>query len=136
MTASAWHGDSRQGVSPQADPWRGDPWGGRPLAGDERRWVPAAHWLPLVTSWLGPLTVLLTVGERDARVREHAKESLNAEITVWLGMLLAAVLSYVGVGFVLLGVIPVAALVLRVVAAVDAGRGKLVRYPIVLRLVR
>jgi uncharacterized Tic20 family protein len=104
--------------------------------GEERGWVPAAHWLPLLTSWLGPLFVLLTVGERNARVREHAKESLNFEITVWIGILLAALLTYVLVGYLFLVVLPLLVVVLRITAVVESARGRHHRYPFALRLIR
>lgn len=113
-------------------PPHGDP----PLTGRDRRWVPASHWIALFTSWLGPFIVLLTVGESSARVREHAKESLNFEITFWILMLFAAFGTYVLVGYVFLVLLPILWLVLRVLAALDAGAGKTVRYPFTLRLVR
>ncbi len=136
-------GEPAWGPPPQGEPvWAPpqgdarDPWRGRPLVGEERGWVPAAHWLPLLTSWLGPLFVLLTVGERNARVREHAKESLNFEITVWIGILLAALLTYVLVGYLFLVVLPLLVVVLRITAVVESARGRHHRYPFALRLIR
>lgn len=115
---------------------RDDLWGGRPLVGEERAWVPASHWLPLLTSWLGPLVLLLTIGERNARVREHARESLNFEITLWLGLLLSALLAHVLVGFLFLVLLLLLAVVLRIVATVESIRGRTHRYPFTLRIVR
>ncbi|HHU38215.1 MAG TPA: DUF4870 domain-containing protein, partial [Propionibacterium sp.] len=107
-----------------------------PLTGRDRVWVPASHWIALLTTWLGPFIILLTVGEASARVREHAKESLNFEITFWFGMLLAALGTFVLIGYVFLVLLPILWLVLRVMAALDAGAGKQVRYPLTMRLVR
>lgn len=107
-----------------------------PLTGPDRGWVPAAHWVALLTTWLGPFVILLTVGERSARVREHAQESLNFEITFWLLMLVAALGTFVLIGYVFLVLLPILWLVLRVMAALDAAAGKRVRYPLTLRLVR
>lgn len=114
----------------------GDPWAGTPLRGEEKLWVPAAHWLAIPTLWLGPLVILLTVGERNARVREHAKESLNFEVTVAIGLLASALLLFVGVGVIGLVVLPIAWLGLHIVSALHAARGEAVRYPLTLRLVR
>lgn len=106
------------------------------LQGSERGWVPAAHWLPLLSTWFGPLAVLLTAGERNARIREHATESLNFELTFSLAMLASALLAFAGIGFVPLAILPVAWLVLRIGAARRSARGERVRYPLTLRLVR
>ena len=104
--------------------------------GEERAWVPASHWLPLLTSWLGPLVLLLTIGERNSRVREHARESLNFEITLWLGLLLSALLAHVLVGFLFLVLLLLLAVVLRIDATVESIRGRTHRYPFTLRIVR
>lgn len=116
--------------------WYAPPPVNPPLTGRDRTWVPASHWIALVTTWLGPFVILLTVGETSARVREHAKESLNFEITFWLMMLLAALGTFILVGYVFLILLPILWLVLRVMAALDAAAGKPVRYPLTLRLVR
>ena len=125
-------------ADPYAQGWAtaGDPWGGRPLSETERTWVPAAHWLPLITGWLGPLVLLLTVGEREPRVREHAKESLNFEITYCIYLLISALLIFVVVGILTSILLPIVWLVLRIVAALDASKGKLHRYPVTIRFLR
>ena len=123
---------------PYAQGWAtaGDPWGGRPLSDTERTWVPAAHWLPLITGWLGPLVLLLTVGEREPRVREHAKESLNFEISYCIYLLISALLIFVVVGILTSILLPIVWLVLRIVATLDASQGKLHRYPVTIRFLR
>lgn len=125
--------------APAASPppmWYPPPVGDPPLVGRDRTWVPASHWIALLTTWLGPFVILLTVGESSLRVREHAKESLNFEITFWLLMLVAALGTFVLVGYVFLVLLPILWLVLRVLAALDAAAGKSVRYPLTLRMVR
>lgn len=116
--------------------WFPPPAGDPPLVGTDRVWVPTSHWIALATTWLGPFVILLTVGESSPRVREHAKESLNFEITFWLLMLVAALGTFVVVGYVFLVLLPILWLVLRVMAAMDAAAGKSVRYPLTLRMVR
>lgn len=132
-----WQGSAAYGPWPQprlSD--QRDPWNGAPLSGEERFWVPAVHWLPLFTTWLGPLVVLLTIGERNARVREHAKESLNFEVTIWLLILVAALLTYVLIGYLFLVMLPFVAVVLRLSATLEAFRGRNHRYPFSLRIIR
>ncbi|RXW31310.1 hypothetical protein C1706_12600 [Propioniciclava flava] len=113
-----------------------DPWKGVPLSPSQRFWVPASHWLGLVTTWVGPVAILLTVGERDPRVRAHACASLNFEITVALALLVGAATLPWGVGAVIMGLTGAIWFLARIVAAARAARGRLVRYPGSLRLVR
>ncbi len=99
--------------------------------------MPASHWLPLLTSWLGPLVVLLTVGERNARVREHAKESLNFEVTFTLVVLLASIVALQLPG-TLLWLMPLwpVWIALRLWATARSLAGRPVRYPVALRIIR
>lgn len=123
-------------IPPQVAPDPRDPWGGRPLQGDERTWVPASHWLGLLTSWLGPVVILLTVGERNLRVRAAARESVNFEITITLALLASALLAFVGVGFLLIGIVALVWLALRIIATVESAKGRAYRYPVSIRIVR
>lgn len=108
-----------------------------PLQGNERLWVPATHWLALVTTWLGPLVVLLTVGERNALIRWHALQALNFQITLSVATLAASLLLRVSpVGLVALVVLVVVAIICHVTAAVRSASGVPWRYPVSLRLVR
>src|SRR5687768_8785948 len=60
---------------------------GQLSAGEEATWVGAAHWGALVASFigglafLGPLLVLLIKGNESPRVRWHAVESLNFQLS-------------------------------------------------------
>jgi len=76
------------------------------------------------------------VGDRNARVREHCKESLNFEITYWLYMVASVLLMFVLIGFLTSALLPLVWLVLRIVASVDASRGRLYRYPLTIRFLR
>lgn len=116
-------------------PWP-PPRGPVPLRGREATWVPAAHWLAIFTLWVGPLIVLLTVGEHDARVRAHALEALNHQVTFAFAMLLAALLVYVGVGVVGLLVLPLWTVLQHALAAIRSSNGHPYRYPLTLRIVR
>lgn len=113
-----------------------DPWRGVPLTPDQRTWLPVAHLLPLISSWLGPLIMLVTVGDRDPRIGAHVKESLNFEISVAIALAASALLTIVLIGFVFIPVIALGSLVMRIVAAIAASRGELYRYPLTWRLLK
>jgi uncharacterized Tic20 family protein len=92
-----------------------------------------------------PLVVMNTVGNRSARVREHAVESLNFQLSMLIysvGLLIVAiVVGIVTLGFGLLLLIPIIItlgifeLVVMVLATVQASNGGFYRYPITIRFV-
>jgi uncharacterized Tic20 family protein len=121
---------------------------GQPI--DERMWGSAAHWSALVASvvglaFLGPLIIMLTLGNQSPWVRRQAVESLNFQLSCLIysvvGTAAAFVLAIVTLGIGLLVIIPaflaaaVAWLVFTVLGAVRAGSGIAYRYPLTLRLV-
>lgn len=116
-------------------------WDAYPMTSEERTWAPAAHWLPLVTGWavgigwIGPLVLMLTVGQRSPRVLAAAKESLNFEITVAIAVVVSVVLMFALIGFILLPIVGVGAFVLHIMAAVSESKGQPYRYPFTLRLI-
>ena len=100
-------------------------------------WAPAAHWLPLLTHWIGPLAVLLTVGRRSEWVRTEAAASLNWEITVAVLLAVSAGLAQFGViGPALALAVIVLSVGLHIAGAVTASRGGSFRYPLALPIVR
>ena len=110
-------------------------------ASDENVWSAAAHWSAILASviglgFLGPLIVMLTQGTKSARVRANAVESLNFEITFILSMIASVLLIFVLVGIVTTFLIPLAWLVLRILAAVQTSSGQDYRYPVNIRLVK
>lgn len=92
-----------------------------------------------------PLVVMNTVGNRSARVREHAVESLNFQLSMLIysvGLIIVAIaVGIVTLGFGLLFLIPIIItlgifeLVVMVLATVQASNGGFYRYPITIRFV-
>lgn len=103
---------------------------------DERTWALLAHVLSIVGSFIAPLVIWLVKKEDSAFVAEHARESLNFQITVAIASIAASALICVGIGALLLPVIAVADLVLVILATLKAGEGEPYRYPLTLRLVQ
>lgn len=102
---------------------------------DDRTMGALAHALSIVASFLAPLIIYLVKGNDSAFVRHHAAEALNFAITVFLAWVVAVILAFVLVGFLLMPVIGIGALVLNIMAALAASRGELYRYPVNIRLV-
>jgi len=115
-----------------------------PVSEADRTWAAVAHLAPLVGYFLLigqillPLAILLW-GPKSAFVQDHAKESLNGQISYTLYGLALFLLAITVVGLVLVVPLGIAlvGLVLwnMVMGALAAGRGEVYRYLFILRLV-
>ena len=118
------------------------PAGQAPLSPDqERLWAMLAHLLSFVAAYLflgfvAPLIVLLVFGPRSAFVRANAVESLNFNLSWLLYGIIAVILAFVLIGFLILAVLGIAYLVLVIVASFKANNGEVYRYPATIRFVR
>jgi len=112
---------------------------------DERQWALLAHLSGLIASlfsvgglaFLGPLIVWLIKKDQSAFVGDQAKEALNFQIAVtiavWVSVAIGA--ATCGVGFLLLPIIGIGALIYSIIAAMEANKGVAYRYPYTIRLI-
>ena len=111
------------------------------ISADERQWAMFAHLSALVGfiipfgNLLGPLIIWLMKKETMPFVDQQGKEALNFQITVTIAMMISAILIIVVIGFVLMFVIGLAALILTIMAGIKANEGVAYRYPFTLRLI-
>lgn len=111
---------------------------------DEKTWGMMAHVLTLAPYIIalpfiaiaGPLIVRATKGQQSAWVDNHAKESLNFQITLLIGYAVALVTACIGVGFLLAIGLAIFGLVMSIIAGIKAYNGEVYRYPVTLRLVK
>ncbi|CAD5106289.1 DUF4870 domain-containing protein [Zestomonas carbonaria] len=85
---------------------------------------------------LGPLIVWQIKKDFDPFVDAQGKEALNFQITVSLAALVCFMLMLVVIGFLLLGLLGIVALVLVIIAGIKANEGQDYRYPFNWRLVK
>jgi uncharacterized Tic20 family protein len=102
---------------------------------DERTWSIAAHLSPFLASFvglpfLGPLVIYLVFRDRGPFVRHHAAQALNFQIIVAIGLLISIPLMFVVIGIFTAIAIGIAAIILQIVAAIEANNGKWYRYPL------
>lgn len=107
-----------------------------------RNWAVLAHALGLITSifvaglnWVAPLVIMLTKGKQSAFVREHARESLNFQISLIIYAAISAILILLVVGIFLLIAVLIWAIVAPIIAAVKASNGEEYRYKMIFRFV-
>ena len=108
---------------------------------DAKMWGMLAHISALIASviglsFVGPLVVWMMKKNEMPFVDDQGKEALNFQITVLIAVVVAAATICVGIGFILLPAIGLAALVLTIIAAIKANEGVAYRYPFAVRLVK
>ncbi|MBN8785876.1 MAG: DUF4870 domain-containing protein [Terrimonas sp.] len=104
-----------------------------PPNSDEKTLAILSHVLTFVAPILAPLIIYLIKKDDSTFVAAHAKESLNFQITL---VLIIIVLMISVIGWFLLWLPGIIALVLVIVATIKASDGKLYRYPFTLRLIK
>ena len=109
---------------------------------DERTWSIVVHLSALCALFLpfghllGPLVVWLIKRGEMPMVDRNGKEALNFQITVTLASFVCGLLTFIGIGLILLFVLLVADAVLVIMAAVKTSRGEAFSYPFTWRLIR
>lgn len=102
---------------------------------EEKNIATVTHLGGTVFSFIPGLVVWLIKKEESAYITDQAKEALNFQITVLLGYLIASVLAWVLIGFLLYPIIWVINIIFCIIAAVAASKGEKYRYPLCLRLI-
>lgn len=100
---------------------------------DERVLAILSHVLSLFF-WIFPaLIIYLVKKDESSFVTQHAKESLNFQLTM---SILAIVLFLTLIGILLLWVVGILVLVFIIVASIKASDKKLYRYPMTIRFIK
>ena len=87
---------------------------------DERTMAILSHLLALVAHILGPLIIYLLKKDESKYVAEHAKESLNFQITMLIAAMISIPLVFLIVGIFMLLAIGICTIVFVITAAVKA----------------
>lgn len=103
---------------------------------DERTLAILAHILTIVSSFIGPLVIYLIKKDESTFVAEHAKESLNFQITLFILYMISFALMLLLIGFLLIFLLSIANLVLVIIATIKANENRIYRYPINFRFIK
>ena len=110
---------------------------------EARKWAMFCHFaafcwflVPMVGNVIGPLIVWQLKRDTAVFVDDQGKEALNFQITFSLAMMICGVLAWVIIGFPLMMLVSVVALVLTIIAGVKANAGEPYRYPLCWRLIK
>lgn len=105
---------------------------------EERDWSMWSHFSTLsvlagIPGFIGPAVIWFMKKDESAVIAEQAKESLNFQISMFIYLVISAVLMLVLIGFVLFPLVIIADIVLAIIAGVRAGEGVAYRYPMTIR---
>jgi len=103
---------------------------------DEKSMGMLSHLLAIFFGFLAPLIIYLVKKDESKYVNEHAKESLNFQITLMIVYAVCFYLMFLWIGTLLMIALHLFRLVLCVIATIRANEGKIYRYPFTLRLVK
>ncbi|MEU7740441.1 DUF4870 domain-containing protein [Nonomuraea sp. NPDC049158] len=109
-------------------------YGPRP-GSDDTTMAMLAHLLGLLVSWIGPLIIYLMKRDESPYVRDQSAEALNFQITMFIGYVVAGLLTVVLIGIILFPIIWIVSLIFHIQAAIAANKGENYRYPIAIRMV-
>jgi uncharacterized Tic20 family protein len=100
---------------------------------DEKTMALLSHVLTLVAGFVAPLIIYLLKKDQSSFIAEHARESLNFQITIFI-IIIALFITVIGI--LLIWLVGIASLVLVIIATTRASEGKLYRYPFSIRLIK
>jgi len=109
---------------------------------EARQWAMFCHFAAFLGfifpfgNLLGPLIVWQIKRESDPFVDRQGKEALNFQITVSIAVVVSCLLMLVVIGFFLLGLVSIGALVLTIIAGIKANEGLDYRYPFTWRPIK
>ncbi len=118
-----------------ADPNAIPPAAGSPT-NDEKTWGMLAHFLGIVTGFLGPLVIWLIKKDEMPFVEVEGKEALNFQITILIAYVISMVLTVVLIGFILIPAVLIINLVMCILAGIKVQKGEHYKYPFALRLIK
>jgi uncharacterized protein len=93
---------------------------------DERTLAILTHVLAIISCFIAPLIIYLIKKDESAYVTDHAKESLNFQITM---LIVYAILFVTVIGILFIWLAQIVNLVLVIVATIKASENKMYRYP-------
>jgi uncharacterized Tic20 family protein len=112
---------------------------------DARKWAMFCHLgglagllpiVPVIGSIIVPLVIWQMKKDDFKFVDEQGREAVNFQISILIYALVAGLLCFVCIGFVLLPAVYIFDLVFLLIAAIKANDGRQYRYPLTIRFIK
>lgn len=87
-------------------------------------------------SVIGPLIVWLMKRDEIPFVDECGRNCLNFKISMIIWVMISCVLMFVGIGFILIGLLAIVDIVLTIIAAMKASEGISYKYPLSITFIK
>ena len=95
-----------------------------------------AHLLGILIGFIGPLVIWLLKKDTSPFVDDQGKESLNFQLTLLIGYIIAGATSCIFIGMLIFPVVWIVGLILGIMGAMKANEGVAYRYPFAIRLIK
>ncbi|MDQ0217890.1 DUF4870 domain-containing protein [Peribacillus cavernae] len=102
---------------------------------DEKLLAALIYIASFFTAFIGPLIIWLIKKEESSFIDFHGREYLNFLISYTIYGIVATVLCFVVIGFLILPVLGLAGVIFTIIAAVKAYEGKEYRIPLIFRII-
>ncbi|MGA8840348.1 MAG: DUF4870 domain-containing protein [Candidatus Aquilonibacter sp.] len=86
--------------------------------------------------WFVPSLIVYLAVTGNPWLKEQARNALNFQLTMLIAFIIGIVLSFIGIGFLIIWAVEVIVVVLSIVAAVKANQGETYKYPLTVELVK
>jgi len=106
-----------------------------PTSSDDKNIAVLTHLGGIFFSIFPALIVWLLKKDDSPYLASQAREALNFQITMLLAYFVSGILVFILIGFMLMGIIWLANIILSLLAAVAASKGENYQYPFTLRLI-
>lgn len=109
---------------------------------EARKWALIAHLSGFLGclipfgSLIGPLLVWQLKKDQDVFIDDQGKEAMNFQISVAIAALISVLLMVIVIGFLLIWVVIIGAVILMIIAAIKANEGTAYRYPFCWRIIK
>lgn len=122
----------------QPNPYQGQqpPQAGPLSPGEEQGWGVGIHLGGAFFSWLAPLIIWLVFRERSPMINDHGKDALNWQITLFIGYVIAFVTMFIIIGFIIMPLLYIAALIFGILGAIAAYNRRQFRYPFTIKFIK
>jgi uncharacterized protein len=86
--------------------------------------------------WFVPSLIVYFAVTGNPWLKEQARNALNFQLTMLIAFIIGIVLSFIGIGFLIIWAVEVIVVVFSIIAAVKANQGETYKYPLTIELVK
>jgi uncharacterized Tic20 family protein len=103
---------------------------------DAKTMAMLCHLLGIFTGFIGPLVIWLMKKDQSPFVNDQGAQALNFHITLVIAYVVAFLLCFVCIGYILLPALFVVQLIFGILGAMKANNGEAYRYPLAIPFIK